>query len=255
MNASGCSVCIVKWMQKRTMNFVTSTLIRRRLSLKQYVHLLIRYFTLILLSIKGCNQNNASACYSLGEWYQLIVKDTKKAAALYDSNCTDRKHANSCFNLGLLYFSGKLKTEDEPKEAAAVEAFKAFDRACQFGNSQACGHFASLKLRGLGCKKDVGGALGFLEGACKENDVQSCLKLATVLLQPEVYSIKRDPVRAHPAAQRGCDLGHPNCCQILAVMYKNGDGVEKDTEKFEAYKERTLDIIKQTGERLGVTVL
>ena len=37
-------------------------------------------------------------------------------------------------------------------------------------------------------------------------------------------------------------------------MYKRGDGVEKDDQKFKMYAEMTKDLVKATGERIGAAV-
>lgn len=170
-------------------------------------------------------------------------------------------HGNSCFNLATLYYADKLKANQltrEPKLNGKDNKERAYfflDKACKHGNSQSCGMFASMKLKGIGCQKDVPGAINFLEKACDANDPGACLKLGTVFLKPETYGVKRDPARSFKAMDKGCSLGHPNCCQVLAVMYKKGDGVPQNNEMFEKYKKLTEDIIKQTGERMGVEVV
>ena len=220
---------------------------------------------------QGCAEGKATACFSLGEWHQLIGKDLPKAAEIYHQNCTQRNHANSCFNLALLYYSRKVPTQDSRAEASKPQAppldpalkgksykecaYHFFDQACKHGNSQACGQFAAMKIKGAGCEKDVSGALGLLEKACKENDAHSCVTLAATLLKEKVDGVERDPKRAFKAVQHGCDLGHPNACQILAVMYKKGDGVDADPDLHEKYKKRTQEIIKQTGEKMGIDVV
>lgn len=209
----------------------------------------------------GCSEGKSTACFSLGEWHQLIAKDYAKAAEIYDKNCLQRHHGNSCFNLALLYHSGRLN-EKEPvpdvspaKKSQKETIYSYFDKACTFGNSQACGQLALRMLKGVGCKKDVEGALGLLEKACEENDAGSCVTLAGALLRPKDPTLKRDPKRAFKSVEHGCNLGHPNACQILAVMYKKGEGVEADPEMHEKYKQRTKDIIKQTGEKMGIDVI
>ena len=37
-------------------------------------------------------------------------------------------------------------------------------------------------------------------------------------------------------------------------MYKKGDGVPKDDKKFAYYADLTKDLVKATGERLGVKI-
>mmetsp|Transcript_4649 Transcript_4649/g.5867 ORF Transcript_4649/g.5867 Transcript_4649/m.5867 type:complete len:238 (-) Transcript_4649:689-1402(-) len=211
----------------------------------------------------GCDQGNASACFSLGEWYQLIAKNVPEASKLYDKTCYKSNHANSCFNLATLYFGGKLGSSGaslDPKanklEDDKARALYFHEKACKNGNSQACTVFATLKLHGIGCKPDFKSSAALLENSCGENDAGACLKIGSIYLQPKKeYGIERDPAKAFKFIKSGCDLGHPNCCQILAVMYRKGDGVEKNEKLFEKYKALTMRIVKETGERMGVEVV
>ena len=54
--------------------------------------------------------------------------------------------------------------------------------------------------------------------------------------------------------EKACRFGHPASCHTLAVMYRRGDGVEKDEKMFKMYAQMTKDLVKATGERLGATV-
>jgi len=61
-------------------------------------------------------------------------------------------------------------------------------------------------------------------------------------------STVRDPKRAEYFLLKSCDLNHAASCFNLAVMYKNGDvGVSADPKKFEAFKEKTLELRKTYG--------
>ena len=51
----------------------------------------------------GCDDGDATACYSLGEYYAVVDEDKTKAAAIFSENCKTRKHGSSCFSLGRLY--------------------------------------------------------------------------------------------------------------------------------------------------------
>ena len=50
----------------------------------------------------SCDEGDANGCNSLGEWYSVMNNDHKKAAEIYEKNCLEKKHAQSCFNLGML---------------------------------------------------------------------------------------------------------------------------------------------------------
>merc|ERR1711871_1342804 len=185
-------------------------------------------------------------------------KDLKLAGKIHEDNCSLRSNANSCFSLGMLYFSGAYaqKKGERPSGKQLEKAAELHERACSLGNSQACGFFASMKLSGFGAPKDTEGAMSLFKRSCEENDAVACFKLGKVFLQDDKYELPggRDASSAAKEMKKACDLGLPNGCQVLAVMNRKGDGVEKDAESFEKYKALTKKIIKQTGERLGVNV-
>lgn len=240
----------------------------------------------------GCDQGSAAACFSLGEWHQLVNKDALKAGQIYDENCFERKSANSCFNLAMLYLGNRLVPTPPadatdaiaplPKKDASVAAENATPpakqpesvdptmniitdrltraallqkRACVLGNGQACSAAAQLMLHGVGCPKDVDGAVKRYDIACERDDAQACFKLGSLLIMGEKYGVKRDPKRAAKLVEKGCDLGHPNACQVMSVMYLKGDGVEKNMKKHEHYKALTIRIVEQTGQRMGAEVV
>ena len=63
------------------------------------------YFTEKLMTFEnGCDElKDPTACFSLAEFHQLVNKDNEKAAGIYRTNCEERKHGNSCFNLSVMY--------------------------------------------------------------------------------------------------------------------------------------------------------
>ena len=211
----------------------------------------------------GCsNQKSADACFSLGEWQQLIAKDEPKAAELYADNCMDRSHASSCFNLAMLLLSkrievpAKLSGKEEPHD---VVARKLLRRSCELkdgAHSQACSAFATVCLSGTGGPRDVKTGIEVLSKLCDppHNDARACVKLGSAFLRGEATypGVIKDIKAAHEKMKRACDeLGHPNGCQVLAVMYSKGDGVEKDEKLAQKYRDMTKDLIVKTGEKLG----
>jgi TPR repeat protein len=129
-------------------------------------------------------------------------------------------------------------------------------RACDLGNGQSCSASAQLALSGVGGPKDVQGAMERYELGCERDDANACFNLGALLLTGEKkHGVKPDLERAAKLEEKGCNLGHPNACQFMAVMYLKGDGVEKDMKKHEYYKKLTISIVQQTGEKLGAEVV
>lgn len=224
-------------------------------------------------------KNSHTACFSLGEWHQLVAKDVKKAANIYERNCFQNGHSNSCFNLARLYFS-KHKDRESIFHASEQRALKElpsnrdramflYKKACyaksanETNNKQSCTAFATIKLFEDNISSaEIDESLNLLEASCKDNESEACFKAGGVYLRPgkrleraKAPKSLKDSAKAFQLLNKGCELLHANSCQVLAVMYKNGDGVEKSEEKFKHYKELTIDIVGRTNQKLGVTVL
>ncbi len=252
---------------------------------------------------EGClNNKDPLACFSLGEWYQLINKDNLKAAELYDLNCFERNHSNSCFNLATLYLNqgsvysstNPLAKGDETKKKAIAD-FKSIsnelnsitplrskakylakracldllpakdgcvDPSCQNNNIQACTSYATLLLGDISSavknpslsndEKSLESmrkeAISILDNMCmNERESGSCARLGTIYVNGKAFGIEKDVSKALKYAERACEMGHPHGCHTLSVMYKLGDGVQQDMRKFEAYKEKTMKILKEAG--------
>lgn len=60
--------------------------------------------------------------------------------------------------------------------------------------------------------------------------------------------MNRNPKKAESQFLYSCGRNHVASCKNLAVMYNHGDtNVPKDNEKFEKFKEVTLNLVKQYG--------
>lgn len=216
----------------------------------------------------GCLESkhaSAAACFSLGEWYQLIAEDYGKAMALYYDNCSKREHSNSCFNLSQMLLSKRTRPEDVEKtfpniNATRDELARAYAKqSCELNrHGQACATYATMLSTGLGGEKDPNKALELLDALCNgDNDARACVQAGAAYLKPAAGGggvPPRDPRRAFTYMKRACDdLGHPNGCQVLAVMYGRGEegAVTPDPAKSEEYKEKTRTLLRTSGEKLG----
>lgn len=82
--------------------------------------------------------------------------------------------------------------------------------------------------------------------ACKEGEIDSCYFAAGHHIAH--HNAERNPKLAIDYFERSCKSNHAPSCYNLAVLYRNGDiGVDKDTEKFEHYKDITNKLVKQVG--------
>jgi len=144
-------------------------------------------------------------------------------------------------------------------EAPDTVARSLLKRGCNLKDGlhgQACSGYATMCLSGTGGPRDIPTALSMLKKLCDapHNDARACVRLGSVYLRGDsTYpGVKKDIGAAYQIMKRACEeLGHPNGCQVLAVMYSKGDGVEKNEELAEKYREMTKDLLKRTGEKLG----
>jgi len=219
------------------------------------------------------DHGDAQACFSLGEWYQLIGKNMRKAFQVYDENCYRKNHGNSCFNLAALYMSSPeiredttIQSLDEKINAQPDHTQRAkllTQQACENGKSfQACSAYVKLLFQDRDETKgvedeNVKRGLAIYENMCfEEKDPNSCSRLGLLYINGEKFNIPRQPEKALRAAKRGCLDGYdPKSCHILSVMHKQGDGVPKDSKKAEAYKKMTMDILNQRAQAMGAQMV
>lgn len=218
---------------------------------------------------RDCDEGIATACFSLGEWYQLVKKDVLKASTIYEDACFNQNNGNSCGNLARLYYPNHKDKEEMKKiskqsELQALENDNArtrflFKKACDTKeNIQACTSYATLQLYQKNLDKfHFKEAVDLLDYQCQEEiDAKACFQLGTVFLKPNNRTKefqKQDSKAAFKLMKRSCDYGFANACQVLAVMFKKGDGVPQSDELFEKYKEKTIEFQSQSAEQIGVT--
>lgn len=102
----------------------------------------------------------------------------------------------------------------------------------------------------------------YLKKSCDRNDDKACHYLSGMYLagvpknvedfnphNPEKnknidYLIKQDFKQAFQFANKACELGNIYACANISVMYKKGDGVEKDLDKSKKYFELAQNLKK-----------
>ncbi|XP_038218025.1 cytochrome c oxidase assembly factor 7 homolog [Zerene cesonia] len=202
----------------------------------------------------GCfKEKKPEVCHLLGDYLEAIKKDFTKAAAVFKSNCLDYNYGKSCLKYGNYKLIGKGGNKSEPEEA-----LKFFEKGCELNDPTSCLH-AGLLLTATGpdatAPKDVPKGYNYLKKACDSNEAMACHYLAGMYLSgvprnpkqfnphnPEKnktldYLLRPDMKQAFSFAKRGCELGHVYACANVSLMYKKGDGVEKNLEESKRYFE------------------
>ena len=84
----------------------------------------------------------------------------------------------------------------------------------------------------------------------KNPEAEGCHQYASMLLLGHKDIIERDPAKALPYSIKACDMGIFEACVNASIIYKKGDGVEKNERRAKVYKNIANDIKDQwTGLR------
>eukprot|EP00635_Sarcinochrysidales_sp_CCMP3193_P007989 CAMPEP_0118890028 /NCGR_PEP_ID=MMETSP1166-20130328/687_1 /TAXON_ID=1104430 /ORGANISM="Chrysoreinhardia sp, Strain CCMP3193" /LENGTH=223 /DNA_ID=CAMNT_0006828627 /DNA_START=43 /DNA_END=714 /DNA_ORIENTATION=- len=207
-------------------------------------------------------RGSGDACHAVGEFFAVVKSDYATARGYYETNCDERKHMASCFNLGRLLLAGKGGDVDDGGAA------RRFRQACDAGSGPGCHHLGLMAYE----RGDKRKGRRHLARACDLRDAESCYVIGSNLLKKETTSTddegrfgrllrgergkpRRDLDKARACLDLACDEGHAPACHNLAVLFKHGDdGVPPDAEKFQHYAKRTNDLVQARGAAQGVKV-
>lgn len=200
----------------------------------------------------GCyKEKKPEVCHLLGDYLEAIKRDFEKASKVYKSNCLDYKFGKSCLKIGNYTLVGKGRDKGD-----ANEALKYFEKGCDLDDAGACLH-AGVILTATGPNttaiRDIPKGYNYLKKSCDKNDDMACHYLSGMYLtgvpknvadfnphNPEKnknidYLIKSDMKQAFQFAKKACELGNMFACANVSMMYKKGDGVEKNPEESKKY--------------------
>jgi len=218
----------------------------------------------------GCYyEKDGKACDLLGSYMDQIMRDVHKAFKIYQTACDDYKFGRSCSKVGSFYFAGRAVERDVDK------AYEYWRKGCDSHTTDPCARScmnAGL-LDALEPNTKIGGVEGFknadkhLERKEKPDKLKAldlfkkscdmernplaegCHRYASMLLSGmKDLGIERDPAKALPYAAKACDLGNIQGCVNTSIIYKTGDGVEKNERLGKIYSNIAKDLISQYNE-------
>ncbi|KAK4878373.1 hypothetical protein RN001_010879 [Aquatica leii] len=205
-----------------------------------------------LISKTKPNEKNPEVCHLLGDYLEAIDKDFSKAAKVYKSNCDDYQYSKSCYKYGSYSLLGKGCKQDYS------EAYKYFEQGCKLNHPESCLHqglLATSKEEIKGVKPDILKGMKMLEKACSAANQNACYYLSGMYIsgvrKPNVdksnkdqdaFLVQKSMEKAFSYALKGCELGHIYSCVNLSQMYNRGDGVEKNVELAEKYRNMALEM-------------
>uniref|UniRef100_A0A5S6Q9Y4 Uncharacterized protein n=1 Tax=Trichuris muris TaxID=70415 RepID=A0A5S6Q9Y4_TRIMR len=187
------------------------------------------------------DQKNAEGCHLLGDYYEAILLDNRKAFELYKENCETRQYPRSCYKYGKHLLNGKctqpqfcvfnsgITKRDDSK------AFEVLRSSCEANWPLACPPCAFLLLsRKTRTTEDVQAAFNYMEKACKLEHPHACSWL-NLRYSTGYMGISQNLEKAFQYAMQACRYGLPSACEKVSDCYFNGRGVSKDPLNGEKY--------------------
>ena len=176
----------------------------------------------------ACAEDDGMACvYMANVLYQAADADLVEIARLYEQAC-ELEAAEGCFHLGAMYVAGMGGLEQNLPFGTDL-----FRVACEEGYDPACSSVALLDADAL----QTGELDDGLETMCHRGNVLACERFITA------YSNRadREGERLFEISEHACGLGVPAGCNMVAVCYSDGLGVELDRPRATLLFERVCD--------------
>ena len=184
-------------------------------------------------------ENSPDGCHRLADFLEAFRKETPKARTIYMTNCNENKYGHSCFKAGNYHLLGRGGENNVDK------ALEFFIKGCEYQYDSNCHNAALLYSSGkVGEGKDYVKAGEFLKKGCAQGNAASCQEMSTYHLLPRP-GFQKDMTKAFEYAKKACDLGHMYGCVNLSIMYKKGDGTEKNLELAKKMEKKAKSIHKK----------
>ncbi|XP_032884521.1 cytochrome c oxidase assembly factor 7 [Amblyraja radiata] len=192
-------------------------------------------------------EKDPEGCQRLADYLEGIKKNYEAAAEILKHNCEKNHHGESCYKLGTYYVTGKGGLQQNMKTA-----YECFVKSCEKGGKKsidACHNAALLAHDGqvFDNKPNSIKARDYYTRSCNGNFVASCFNLSTLYMQG-APGVTKDMAQAMKYSLKACELGHIWACANTSRMYKLGEGVSKDDEKAELFKNRAKDLHREQNE-------
>ena len=137
-------------------------------------------------------------------------------------------------------------------------AFQYFKKGCEFNDGIGCLYAGLMAISSTDLEESDKKALfddgiKMLEKGCNEHaEEKSCFAVSTVYLSGKQDYVKKDWKKAYKFSLKACDLGNPFACANIAQMYIRGEGVEKNEELAETFRQRAIEIEKNARAARGI---
>lgn len=190
------------------------------------------------------HQNLPDGCHRLASFLDTILRDFEKSRKVFEFNCSQNDYGLSCFKLGLCQMTGKGGEKNIQK------AFDSFQKGCENKDGASCHNLALMFQDGKSPdgKKDFKKVEEFLIKGCEYKDFQSCYRLSGLYIKGK-EGVPKNMQQAFKYSMMCCERDNPYACGNISIMYRMGEGVEKDGKKADQYKNIMLNLQESAKER------
>ncbi|XP_014477899.1 PREDICTED: uncharacterized protein LOC106746160 [Dinoponera quadriceps] len=191
----------------------------------------------------GCySEKKPEVCHLLGDYYEAINEDIKKAASLFKMNCDNYNYGRSCAKYGDFLAVGKGCKQNVPL------AYEYMSKGCELNDENGCLHAGMLGTSNHDVgKKDratqVQAGVEQLKKACDVyNSDTACFYLSGMYLAGKEGIINKNFKEAYKLSLKSCEFGNPYACANLSQMHARGDGVQKNDALAKTFKKRAIKL-------------
>ncbi|XP_011505210.1 PREDICTED: cytochrome c oxidase assembly factor 7 homolog [Ceratosolen solmsi marchali] len=194
------------------------------------------------------SEHKPDGCHLLGDYFESVKRDFKKAASIYQNNCDNLDFPKSCNKFGLWSIVGK------GCEKNLQQAMKYLKKSCTLNEIQGCVALGILTVsfpQIHNNNKDIviEDGIKVLEKCCQEhNSEKACFQLSSTYISGIEDILERNMQKAYKYSLKACELGNYYACGNISQMHEKGEGVEKSPTLAETFRKKAADIEKEIKE-------
>lgn len=172
---------------------------------------------------KACQAKYEPAC----AWKRKMKRKDmterfETATAFFDSYCGESDPWACVIEGWTLSQTSDVPSVLSPHAKAPSQAYRLFEQACKWGNSQGCTEMAKMRFRGVGIIQDTASSVEVLSQSCIANNTEACIILGT--FRTTGIGMQVDMRAAKQLISQACEKGDPTGCAMQgALLISLGD--------------------------------
>ena len=177
---------------------------------------------------KGTDAGDVESMQSLGIlylWGNGVEADTDKALSLF-TQAAELGCCDAYYILAKLYLYGQSSNSIDKDEKRGLNYLK---KAIALGSEQAIKEYGEILIEGEIVPQNIDSGIKALSYAAKRGLESAQISLAELYLCGDV--VEEDSEKAFYWLSMAEDIKEPQILQVLAIMYLQGIGTEKNTDK------------------------